>query len=42
MVTHLMQQLGYEAADLLPKVTECIAHIEETLIMIREYNNHEG
>jgi len=35
VVVHKMQQLSNEAANLLPKVTACIAHIEETLKLIR-------
>ena len=39
VIMHKIRQLGHEAEDLLPKVTACIAHIEETLITLMEYNN---
>jgi len=39
VIMHKIRQLGHEAEDLLPKVTACIAHIEETLINLRRHNN---
>jgi len=39
VILYKIQQLGEEAAELLPRVTACITHIEETLINLRRHNN---